>query len=135
MRRLFLSIALVASALASAGAQSAPMNDEEIEARTSKVAAQLRCVVCQGQSLQESPSDLAQQMRAVVKEQVAAGKSDDEIKRYFVEKYGEWILLEPQPHGFNIVAWLLPPVALIVGGVLLTLRMRRWSATRPDVQA
>lgn len=132
MRRLILGLALAVIAVTSAAAQEPMSAEEALEARTAQLASQLRCVVCQGQSLQDSPSELAQQMRAVVKEQLAAGKSDDEIKRYFVEKYGEWILLEPQAHGFNIVAWVLPPVVLVAGGVFLFFRMRRWAGTGPE---
>ena len=133
MRRILLGVALAVIAFTSAMAQSPGLTDEELEARTAQLASQLRCVVCQGQSLQDSPSELAQQMRALVKEQLAAGKSPDEVKRYFVDKYGEWILLEPQARGFNYVVWLLPPIVLIVGGVLLALRMRRWASSQPSV--
>ncbi len=102
--------------------------DSALEARTTVVASELRCPVCQGMSIQESPSELAQQMRAVVREQLAAGKSPDEVRAYFVSKYGEWILLEPPPHGFNLVAYALP--ALVVAGGIATIAVvvRRWTA-------
>lgn len=116
-------------------------SDSALEARTSAVAAQLRCPVCQGLSIQDSPSELALQMRDVVRDQLRAGKSVDEVKAYFVSKYGEWILLEPRASGFNLLVYLVP-VALVLGGaaVVVTL-VRRWtrppvaggtSATRPD---
>ncbi len=133
MKRFILCVALAASALSGAAAQTAPITtDEAMEAKVAAVASQLRCVVCQGQALQDSPSELAQQMRALIREQLVAGKSPDEIKSYFVAKYGEWILLEPQPHGFNILAWALPPLLLIGGAILLTVRMRRWAAAAPS---
>src|SRR6186997_3175590 len=69
--------------------------DTALEARTSAVAATLRCPVCQGESIQESPSALAQQMRAVVRDRLRAGHTPDQIRAYFVSRYGEWILLEP----------------------------------------
>jgi cytochrome c-type biogenesis protein CcmH len=95
-------IALLAFVLL--GAQQPVTRDSALEARTSSVAAQLRCPVCQGLSIQDSPSDLAQSMRAVVRDQLAAGKTPDEVKAYYVSKYGEWILLAPKPSGFNLIA-------------------------------
>ena len=70
--------------------------DSALEARTSAVAAQLRCPVCQGLSIQDSPSELAQSMRSLVRDQLAEGKSPDEVKAYFVSKYGEWISARPE---------------------------------------
>lgn len=102
--------------------------DTALERRTTAIASQLRCVVCQGLSIQDSPSELAQQMRGVVKEQLAAGKGEAEVVDYFVSKYGEWVLLSPRPEGFNLVAYVLP-VAFLVGGVIAVIvAVRRWSA-------
>lgn len=103
--------------------------DSTLEARTSALAATLRCPVCQGESIQDSPSELAQQMRAVVRDRLRAGESPDEVKAYFVSRYGEWILLEPKMTGLNILLYVLP-VALVVGGLgLVVVLVRRW--TRP----
>jgi len=103
-------------------------NDSALEAKTATVAAQLRCPVCQGLSIQDSPSELSQQMRNLVKEQLASGKSPDQVKAYFVSKYGEWILLEPKAKGFNLLIYLLP-VLLILGGIgAIVFVVRRWTA-------
>jgi len=103
--------------------------DSVLEARTVEVASQLRCPVCQGLSIQDSPSELSQQMRAVVKDQLRAGKTPDEVKAYFVSKYGEWILLEPKAKGFNILVYAMPVLLVVVGlGVIFT-AVRKW--TRP----
>jgi cytochrome c-type biogenesis protein CcmH len=102
--------------------------DSVLEARTSAVAAQLRCPVCQGLSLQDSPSELAQSMRAVVRDQLAHGQTPDEVKAYFVSKYGEWILLAPKPSGFNLVAYALPVFVVLGGGALIFLAVRRWTS-------
>jgi len=107
-------------------------NDSALEAATTAVAAELRCPVCQGLSLQASPSELAQQMRGLVKDQLAAGKSPDEVKAYFVSKYGEWILLSPKPKGFNLMVYLLPILMVTGGGVFIWVMVRKWSAPRPD---
>lgn len=104
-------------------------SDSALDARTSAVAEELRCPVCQGVSIQESPSELAGQMRAVVKDQLRAGRSPDQVKAYFVSKYGEWILLEPKPRGFNLIVYALP-AAVILGGLgVIVFAVRRW--TRP----
>jgi cytochrome c-type biogenesis protein CcmH len=102
-------------------------SDSALEARTSAIAAQLRCPVCQGLSIQDSPSELSQQMRSLVKDQLKAGKSPEEINAYFVSKYGEWILLEPKPRGFNLLVYVLP-VLLVAGGLgLIAVVVRRWT--------
>ncbi|MFI5232750.1 MAG: cytochrome c-type biogenesis protein CcmH [Gemmatimonadales bacterium] len=121
--------AAVAFAVLAAVQQPAPA-DSVLEARTAQVASQLRCPVCQGLSIQDSPSELSQQMRAVVKEQLRAGKSPEQVKAYFVSKYGEWILLEPTPHGLNILVYAMPVLLVLVGLGVVFVAVRKW--TRPD---
>lgn len=106
--------------------------DSALEAQTTAVASQLRCPVCQGLSLQESPSELAQQMRGVVRDQLRAGKSPDEVRAYFVSKYGEWILLEPRPVGFNVLVYALPAIVVVGGLALIVVVVRRWTR-QPEV--
>jgi cytochrome c-type biogenesis protein CcmH len=67
-------------------------------------------------------------MKDVVREQLAAGRTPDEVKAYFVAKYGEWILLEPPPRGVNLLAYLLPAVALMAGLGVIWLALRRWTS-------
>ena len=137
MRRLALVLAL--ATLAPLGAQQpapgsqAPRSqrtvapaDSALEARTRAVAAQLRCPVCQGLSLADSPSELAQEMKDVVRDQLAAGQTPEQVKQYFVAKYGEWILLQPEASGFNLVVYFLPVLALIAGGTVIVVVVRRW---------
>ena len=102
--------------------------DSALEARTSAVASQLRCPVCQGLSIQDSPSDLSRSMRAVVRDQLAQGKSPEEVKAYFVSKYGEWILLEPKARGFNLLAYAVPLLVVVGGGLVILLAVRRWTS-------
>ena len=131
MTRLFPAVWFAAFAALGAAQQSPA--DSVLEARTAEVAAQLRCPVCQGLSIQDSPSELSQQMRAVVKDQLRAGKSPDEVKAYFISKYGEWILLEPKPRGFNVLVYALP-VALVLAGLgVIAMAVRKW--TRPPESA
>jgi cytochrome c-type biogenesis protein CcmH/NrfF len=107
--------------------------DTALESLTRSVAAQLRCPVCQGLSLADSPSELALEMKDVVREQLAAGRTPDEVKAYFVAKYGEWILLEPPRRGVNLLAYLLPAGALAGGLGVIWLVLRRWTSGGPPV--
>lgn len=101
--------------------------DPELEARATRLAAELRCPVCQGLSIQDSPSPLALQMKDLIRTQVGEGRSDEEIRGYFVSRYGQWVLLEPQPRGFNLLVYVLPALALVSGLILLLLAIRRWT--------
>jgi cytochrome c-type biogenesis protein CcmH len=88
----------------------------------------LRCPVCQGQPIAESPSQMAQDMMARVREMLKDGKSHQEILDYFVERYGEWVLLEPRAHGMNLGLWILPAAALLIGAALVLRYARRRAA-------
>jgi cytochrome c-type biogenesis protein CcmH len=114
--------------------RSAPVsNDPALEEKTRLVASQLRCPVCQGNSIQDSPSELAQEMKGVVRDQLASGKTPDEVKQYFIQKYGEWILLEPKASGFNLVVYLLP-IVMIGGGALVIWRaVKKWTTPAASV--
>jgi cytochrome c-type biogenesis protein CcmH len=116
------------SAPRGAAPAAAQLADSALEARTSAVASQLRCPVCQGLSIQDSPAELAQQMRLLVHDQLAEGKTPEEVKAYFVSKYGEWILLAPKASGFNLLAYGLPVLVVLGGGIGIVLAVRRWTA-------
>lgn len=107
---------------------SSATDETDLEAMTRRLASQLRCPVCQGLSIEDSPTELAQNMRAVVREQLAEGRTPDEVKVYFVNRYGEWILLEPEPRGFNLTIYLLPVLAVLAGGIFVAFVIRRWSS-------
>jgi cytochrome c-type biogenesis protein CcmH len=121
----------VAAALGAvvAGAQTPVQSDSALEAHTTALAKQLRCPVCQGESIQDSPAELAKQIRDVVRDQLRAGKTPDEVKAYFVSKYGESILLEPKATGFNLLVYALPWLVVLGGLVVIVVAVRRW--TRP----
>ena len=80
-----------------------------------RIGKQLRCPVCQGMPIAESPATMARDMMVLVREQVASGQSEEAVKAYFVQRYGEWVLLNPPAHGFNVLLWALP-AAILVGG-------------------
>jgi len=102
----------------------------DLEEQTRAIATELRCVVCQNLSVADSPSEMAQQMRGVVRDQLREGKTPQEIKNYFVSKYGEWVLLKPEKSGFSLLVWVVPFVVLIAGLLLGILFMRRWSTNK-----
>ena len=92
-----------------------PAAGQSSEADVRRVASQLRCVVCDHQSVAESNAELAAQMREVIREQLAAGRTDREIMQFFVERYGDTILYAPPRRGFSLLAWWVPVVVLLVG--------------------
>lgn len=126
MRRLLAALVFVYGGANAAFAQNTPA-EVDLEARTTAVASTLRCPVCQGESIQDSPSQLAQQMRAVVRERLRSGESPEQVKAYFVGRYGEWILLEPKMTGLNILLYVLPVVLVLGGLALVVMLVRRWT--------
>ena len=112
-----------------AGALSA--QDSAIEAQAKVLAAELRCPVCQGLSLQDSPAELAQEMKDLIRERLRAGDSPAEVKAYFVSRYGEWVLLEPPARGFNLTVWLVPVLALFGGVAFVFFLVRSWTRRAP----
>jgi len=102
------------------------------ESQVQEVAAQLRCVVCQTLSVADSPSEMASQMRGIIRARLAAGERPAEVIQYFVDRYGEWILLAPRRRGFNLLVWLFPLVAVATGLVLVATIVRRWTRRRRD---
>jgi len=106
----------------------------DLEDQTRAISTELRCVVCQNLSIADSPSEMAQQMRAIVREQLQAGKSPQEIKDYFVTKYGGWVLLKPATQGFSLLVWVVPFVALLIGLALGIFFIRRWAAKKRSAQ-
>jgi cytochrome c-type biogenesis protein CcmH len=131
---VFFALAFALLMQAAAGTENAPSRtsipyDSVLESRVKAVASVLRCPVCQGLSIQDSPSELSVQMKDVVRQQLREGKSPDEVKAYFVSKYGEWILLEPKASGVNLVVYGLPIALVILGGGFIWLMVKRWSTS------
>jgi cytochrome c-type biogenesis protein CcmH len=106
-------------------AANAAAQQQDLEEQVQKIASELRCPVCQNLSTGDSPSELAQEMRQMILSQLQEGKTPEEIKAYFVSKYGQWVLLAPTPQGFNLVLWILPFVAAGAGVVLVLFTIRR----------
>ena len=91
-------------------------NDQKLENKINK---NLRCLICQGQSIYDSQSDFAESMKLVVKQKIESGMSEEEIYSFFKIQYGEWILYDPQFNTKNFALWLLPIVIFLVGGIII----------------
>ena len=107
-----------------------PGADTVLDRRVRTVSQRLRCPVCQGESIQESPAELAAQMKGVVREQLAAGKSEQEVLNFFLAKYGDWILLEPRAEGINLLVYWIPVIFMLIGGAVLFMTVKKWIKPR-----
>ena len=96
----------------------APMQASNDQARLLEVYKNLRCLVCQGQSIDDSNSDFAVTIKLVVQDQFSEGKTEDEIYKFLISKYGEWIVYQPTFNKNNFLLWALPYAALIFGGFI-----------------
>lgn len=124
---LLLALTILALALPLAAAAEEPLSPEALA-----IANELNCPVCQGQSVRDSNSQLARQMRQVIQQKLDAGESPEAIKAYFVQRYGIEILREPPREGFIWALWWGPVIGLVVGGAVLFAYLRRVSSQPPS---
>jgi cytochrome c-type biogenesis protein CcmH len=103
------------------------MSDSTKEARARDLSRELRCMVCQNQSIDDSEAPLARDLRLLVRERIAAGDSDAQVIDFLVARYGEFVLLKPRFESHTFLLWLLPPLALAGGGLALWMHGRRGS--------
>jgi cytochrome c-type biogenesis protein CcmH len=101
------------------------MSDPAKESRARDLSRELRCMVCQNQSIDDSEAPLARDLRLLVRERIAAGDSDAQVMDFLVARYGEFVLLKPRLTSHTLLLWLLPPLALAGGGLALWLHGRR----------
>ncbi|MCT8971191.1 cytochrome c-type biogenesis protein [Microbaculum marinisediminis] len=129
MRRLVLALAVFA-ALAGPAAAVQPdeiLDDPKLEARARDISAGLRCLVCQNQSIDDSDAPLARDLRILVRERLQTGDSDRQVVDYIVDRYGEFVLLNPRLSAHTLILWAAPVVLLVFGaiGVFVAARRRR----------
>ncbi|MBS7539405.1 cytochrome c-type biogenesis protein CcmH [Ancylobacter lacus] len=107
--------------------------DPALEARARVLSKELRCMVCQNQSIDDSDAPLARDLRVLVRERLKAGDSDQQVLDYLVDRYGEFVLMRPTLHGANVVLWIAPFLVLAAGGIgiIVLARRRMPSATVP----
>lgn len=124
MKRLLLALAAI-FCIAAASDPAERLPDPAQEARARHLFKDVRCLVCQSESIDDSTADLAGDLRKVIREQVAAGRTDDQIRDFLVARYGEYVLLSPRLNGPNLALWVTPLVVLLAGAAFLILRVRR----------
>lgn len=107
-------------------ALAATVQEEQIDLQMRDIAKTLRCTICQNESIWESQAELAHQMRDIIKERLIKGESPDQIRAYFLSRYGDYILLAPQKSGLNWLLWAGPFALLAGGGLFLYRTLARW---------
>lgn len=105
-----------------------PLTGAALEEKTEEVASTVRCPVCQGLSVADSPTDSAQAIKRELRDLLAEGYSEDQVLGYLERSYGEFIRLAPKPEGFNLVVWFAPVLGVLAGLMLVARRMRRAGA-------
>ena len=127
MRLIALLLTLLLATPAFAVLPHEQLKDPALEARARAISKELRCVVCQNQTIDESDATLAADLRMIVRERLVAGDSDEEVKAWIVARYGDYVLMRPPFRGETVLLWLGPALVLLLGGigVVLYLRNRR----------
>jgi cytochrome c-type biogenesis protein CcmH len=129
LQRAFLVLAIIAAMAASTSVLAVQpdeiMSDAVKEARARDLSRELRCMVCQNQSIDDSEAPLARDLRLLVRERIAAGDSDAQVIDFLVARYGEFVLLKPRLNSHTWLLWFLTPLALGAGGIALWAHGRR----------
>jgi cytochrome c-type biogenesis protein CcmH len=108
------------------------LSDPALESRARHLSRELRCMVCQNESIDESNAPLAKDLRVLVRERLVAGDSDGQVIEYLVARYGDFVLLRPRFSAQNAVLWATPIVVLVLGGMLVAASMSRRRGTAAD---
>jgi cytochrome c-type biogenesis protein CcmH len=133
--RLWLLIALCAALLAGTAAarDAAPVAaDPALEARVMALSSELRCLVCQNQTIADSHADLAVDLRGQIRDMMAKGRSDDDIRRYMTDRYGDFVLYKPPLKPTTLLLWAGPPAMLAAALANLFVMLRRRQRASPD---
>jgi cytochrome c-type biogenesis protein CcmH len=128
LRALLLALALALCLVTPVMALSPDeiLDDPVLEQRARDISAGLRCLVCQNQSIDDSDADLAKDLRVLVRERLVAGDSDEAVRQYLVDRYGEYVLLNPRVNGHTLLLWIAAPALLLAGlGTLAVVSRRR----------
>lgn len=102
--------------------------DPALEARAREISKNIRCPVCQGESIDDSNAAISHDLRVIIRERLVAGDTDDEVVDFIVERYGEFVLFNPRASGSNLILWLAGPAMLLLGGGIAILAMRQREA-------
>ena len=113
------------AAVSACAAQADALADPALEARARTLQKELRCLVCQGESLDESNAPLAADLRRLIREHISAGETDDQIKAFLVARYGDFVLLNPPLRSDTFLLWFGPVLLLLAGGTAVFVTVRR----------
>ncbi len=139
-----MSIRRAAAAVFALGLLAAPavavqpdemLSDPKLEARARDLSAELRCLVCQNQSIDDSDASLAKDLRLLVRERISRGDSNSQVLDYLVARYGEFVLLRPRFNAHTAILWTLPFAVLILGAAGIFVALRRRSARAGSIEA
>ncbi|WP_095589803.1 cytochrome c-type biogenesis protein [Actibacterium ureilyticum] len=136
MKRLLLILTLLLAPPALAVEPNEVLDDPALEARARELSKGLRCLVCRNESIDESNAELARDLRLLLRERLVAGDSDDAAIDYIVDRYGEYVLLNPRADGANLLLWLAGPAFLVIGlGIGIAFIRGRRNAPQTTPQA
>lgn len=131
--RAFLIAVLICGVSAAAAVQPDEMlQDPAMEARARDLSRELRCMVCQNQSIDDSDAPLARDLRLLVRERIKAGDSDSEVIEFLTARYGDFVLLKPRFNAQTALLWLMPAILLVLGGGALVVLVRRQRTRRTE---
>ena len=128
---MMLAVLLIAPPVWAIGVDEAPLADAAEENRARDLMEDLRCLVCQNQSVEESDADMARDIRIIVRERVAAGDSDEEIRTFMTDRYGDWILMKPPFKTETLLLWVGPFLLVLAGGIGVWVFVRRQAREAP----
>lgn len=130
MKRLLLALALALVAQLAPAKDAAPLADDPVaEKRLVKLSEELRCLVCQNQTVADSDAPVARDLRDQVRAQLAAGKSEDEVKQYMTDRFGDFVLYKPPLKATTVALWAGPFAVLLLAAFLLARRLRQTAAS------
>jgi cytochrome c-type biogenesis protein CcmH len=134
MKKLFILLLCLMPVFAFAGEAKDIAEDPVVEKRMVALAENLRCLVCQNESLASSHAELAEDLRKEVREQIRAGKNDKEITEYLVARYGDFVLYNPPMKSYTILLWFGPFALFLVGGAGLFYQLRKRRQSTPETE-
>jgi cytochrome c-type biogenesis protein CcmH len=112
-----------------------PLSGETLATETNRVGGKVRCPVCQGMAVADSPAEMAVNMKAQIRELLSRGYTEAQILKYFELSYGQFVLLEPKFEGVNTLVWLLPLAVLLIGAAIVVVKVKRLERGAPAVAA
>jgi cytochrome c-type biogenesis protein CcmH len=134
LHAVILALSLLAPSALWAVQPNEMLPDPVLEARARALSRELRCMVCQNESIDDSEAPLAHDLRVLVRERLKAGDTDQQVTDFLVARYGEFVLLKPPLSWHTVALWGLPPAALLIGGLIIVVDLRRRRKNTPAAE-